>query len=151
MLSRCAHCLASMPGLAGFGSRALDSRAALPSQAPTARYCPDSRLSNRIHVDTGATAALEPALRELTSFRSRFAPTAMMLSLLVIAALFVTVGAQYLTMPGPQGDELLQAVPAARFLNPDRSLYRSEVSAAIEILGRQWPVVAMPYLGAVKS
>src|SRR5215212_6168555 len=111
MLRRSGHNLASMPGLAGSEPRALDSPAALPSPAPAARYCPDSRSSTPIHVDTGATAALEPPLRELTSFRSRVAPATMMLSLLVIAALFVIVGAQYLTMPGPQGDELLQAVP----------------------------------------
>jgi 4-amino-4-deoxy-L-arabinose transferase-like glycosyltransferase len=66
-------------------------------------------------------------------------------------SLFLLLGTRYLTMPGPQPDELLQAIPAAKLLNTDRARYGSTIGSSIEWMGRQWPVMAMPYLGALKS
>ena len=61
--------------------------------------------------------------------------------------LYVALGTYQLNLPGVTNDEAMDAVPAMQFVlgQPQDSV------ASIEVAGREWPLMIMPYVSATST
>lgn len=72
-------------------------------------------------------------------------------SIALCVALAAVLGARDLALPGLYYDEVIQAEPAVAFLAGDPRPSEIPGMRDVRLLGRRWPWMTQPYMGALKS
>src|SRR5689334_1074830 len=67
------------------------------------------------------------------------------------AAIFCIQAWRQIHFPGLYQDELIQITPAIAFAHPDPDHHLQFTRMSVQGLGRDWPVMIMAYIGAVKT
>ncbi len=72
--------------------------------------------------------------------------------LLITTVLFFGFGLLHLSLPGPYGDEVIQAAPAARVAAWTIPAANGPIpTSSIVLFGHVWPFMTLPYLGPIKT